>query len=87
MREKKRPPSLEALNLARSERFELPTPWFVVRFCKPDLPFLQQLDNPTEFSPNVKQPKCRKPLFGNGTNAFNGTLFQALNPFCIARAR
>ena len=32
MREKKRPPSLEALNLARSERFELPTPWFVAKY-------------------------------------------------------
>ena len=32
MRQKKRPPSLEALNLARSERFELPTPWFVAKY-------------------------------------------------------
>ena len=32
MREKKRPPSLEALTLARSERFELPTPWFVAKY-------------------------------------------------------
>ena len=86
MREKKRPPSLEALNLARSERFELPTPWFVVRFCKPDLPLLQHVDRITDFSPNFKQPKSRKPLFGNGAYAFNGTLFQPLKRFCIVGA-
>ena len=69
--------------LARSERFELPTPWFVVRFFKPVLPLLQQSVKSTEFSPNIKHAKLRNPLFNRGSDTLNGTLFRCSIPATI----